>query len=558
MKKGSAGILFVAFLALYLLTMGGHLYSPDEEIMFLTTRALAEKGTLAIEPHDSLAGFATRESNGRLYAQYGVGQPLLAIPFYLLGRTLAGAMGNRPIGFTVLQYHGDTPREQWERFGVSLFNQVVAALLATLLFALAFDLTGDRRAALMTAVLYGAGTIAWVHSKPFFTETLATLCIFSSFALLVRARLYARPRWVTLAGIAAGYAVLVRLDSVVAYPGLGLLLLWPDPSTVESAPQNGNGRSALARAARTFDRTIRDPAAWQRIGRFAPPVVLACIIILGLNTVLYGSPLSTGYSDQPEGVKFINPLLVGLYGFFFSVGKGLFFFSPPLVLFFWSIRRFTRQWPPAAWALLAIVGCLILFHSKWINWAGGWCWGPRHIFMVHVFLALPICALLVAPRGRPIRIAYALLLVVGIGVQLYGTSQNFIDYYQVCFRDPFTRPTATAVYHPGEDTLLIDPGPNAPLPSRKLFEVRMNENKYRPETTIAPWEMVAPIGDSIWRIENSQWTMYAKMWAAGFHDYFWLERLGKRARIAPARQHLRELLGPPDKPDPPPSAAPTP
>ena len=32
------------------LTGGGHLYSPDEEIMYRTARALWTRGTLAIEP----------------------------------------------------------------------------------------------------------------------------------------------------------------------------------------------------------------------------------------------------------------------------------------------------------------------------------------------------------------------------------------------------------------------------------------------------------------------------------------------------------------------------
>ena len=49
--------LFLLLALLYGLTFGGHLYSPDEEILFRTTEALATRGCLAIEP---LKGFATR------------------------------------------------------------------------------------------------------------------------------------------------------------------------------------------------------------------------------------------------------------------------------------------------------------------------------------------------------------------------------------------------------------------------------------------------------------------------------------------------------------------
>ena len=510
MSQRPAAILFIGFLALYLLTMGGHLYSPDEEILFQTTKSLAERGSLAVERPKEMPRFATRIGvDGREYAQYGIGQPLLAVPFYKLGCKLADWMGDRPIGFSVVQYHSRTPRDEWQRLGVSLFNQFAAALLATLLFVLAADLTGDRTAAVLTAVLYGAGTIAWVHSKPFFSETLATLFIFWAFSLILRARLHKRPHWITLAGAAAGYALLTRLDSLFAFPGLAVLLLWPD--------QQSSSDSA---ARFTLGNVLRDRATWERIGRFAPPVALACLVILGLNQVRYGSPFSTGYEAQPEGVQFINPLLVGLYGFLFSVGKGLFFFSPPLVLFFWAIRRFTRQWPAAGWAAVVLVAMPLLIHSKWINWAGGWCWGPRHVFMVHVFLALPICALLQAPRRPIIRIAYPVLLVCGIAVQLYGTSQNFIDYYSVAFRNPFVAPNATVQYNPFEDGPVIN----------EYYEVRMKANPFRAETQIAPWQMLAPVSDSIWQIRNSPWGMYKRMWAEGFHDYFWLERLGRRSR----------------------------
>jgi len=525
MSKRPAALLFVFFLALYLLTMGGHLYSPDEEIMFLTTQSLAERGSFAIKPPREMQGFATKHGvDGREYAQYGIGQPLLAVPFYLLGRALAAWEGNRSIGFSLVQYHNRTPREEWERFGVSLFNQFVAALLATLLFALAADLTGDRTAAILTAVLYGAGTIAWVHSKPFFTETLATLLVFSAFSLLVRARLYGRPHWITLAGGAAGYALLTRLDSLFAFPALAVLLLWPDRLPADdSAAAGGNGQAPPPPGSSvrfTLGDLLRDRATWERVGRFTPPVALAGVVILGLNWTRYGSPFATGYEDQPEGVQFINPILVGLYGFLFSVGKGLFFFSPPLVLFFWAIRRFVRQWPPVGWAVVALVVSVLLIHSKWINWPGGWCWGPRHIFMVHVFLALPICALLAQPRTRLVRISYAVLVVCGIGVQIYGTSQNFIDYYSVAFRNPFIAPNATVVYNPIEDGPVLD----------QFYEVRMKANPFRGETPIVPWQMLAPVSDSIWRIQNSPWGMYRKMWAEGFHDYFWLERLGRRSR----------------------------
>ncbi len=530
----TAVILFLTFLGLYLLTMGGHLYSPDEEILFQMTRAIAERGSLAVERPKEMPPFAVRVGvDGREYGQYGIGQPLLAVPFYWLGRMLAEQFDSLPIGFSVIQYHGRTPPEEWQRLGVSLFNQLIAALVVVVLFSLAADLAGDRTAAALTAILYGAGTIAWVHSKPFFTETLATLCILLSFALVVRARLYGRPGWLALAGCAAGYALLTRLDSIAAFPALGLMLLWPHPTGSAFPPESPADVTAPLRPGplrRFLQEMKQDSGRSERIGRFAPPVALACLVIAGLNWMRYGSPLATGYEAQPEGIQFVNPLLVGLYGFLFSVGKGIFFFSPPLVLFFWAIRRFIAQAPQAAWGVVVLIVSLLLFHSKWINWAGGWCWGPRHIFMVHVFLALPVCALL-TKRTACVRIAYGVLLAGGVGVQLLGTSQNFIDYHFIAFRNPFAEPKATIRYDPFHDAQFL----------HQYYEVKMKANPLRGESTIEPWQLPAPVSDSIWRIEASPWVMYRRMIAAGYHDYFWLERLGVRSRAHEVVRLLQTL-----------------
>ncbi|MBM3335114.1 hypothetical protein FJY63_10680, partial [Candidatus Sumerlaeota bacterium] len=64
---------------------------------------------------------------------------------------------------------------------------------------------------------------------------------------------------------------------------------------------------------------------------------------------------------------------------------------------------------------------------------------------------------------------------------------------------------------------------------------------------VEPWQMLAPVSDSIWRFQNSPWGKYKVMWAEGFHDYFWLERLGDRYRSR--AHHVMSLLKADDKSD---------
>ena len=81
-------VLFVQ--ALYLLSASGHLRGQDQEYFYRMARSLAREHTFAIEPlvlnNNELAG--ARGPDGKFYAQYAPGLPLLLAPIVLLGDTI--------------------------------------------------------------------------------------------------------------------------------------------------------------------------------------------------------------------------------------------------------------------------------------------------------------------------------------------------------------------------------------------------------------------------------------------------------------------------------------
>ncbi|MCX7624697.1 MAG: hypothetical protein N2Z21_00560, partial [Candidatus Sumerlaeaceae bacterium] len=110
--------VFLCFLGLYVATCGGHLYSPDEEVMFRMTEALARRGSVAVEPMLDPEGrsFATRRGkDGKEYPQYGVGNPLFALPLYWLGDAIARvvdpAKAEDLLGFRTVMYVPETEGE---------------------------------------------------------------------------------------------------------------------------------------------------------------------------------------------------------------------------------------------------------------------------------------------------------------------------------------------------------------------------------------------------------------------------------------------------------------
>lgn len=518
----SAAIVFFACLIM----AGGHLYSPDEEILFRLTEAIATRGEMNIEP---LAGFATREGRGGLqYPQYPPLQAALAVPLYGLARLTRPLVSDGAIlrrAWETTQYHDFSADAWWNRFWVALlFNALVTALTAALLWSMARRLAGGSRAAASaTALLYGLATLALPHSRTFFTEPLAALWLTLALAALLRWQESQAPpedsaaapptdsrggapwRWALAAGLAAAAGVWTRVDFPLFLPGISL------------------GVALLAAGGARGWRAAR-PRLWLRRESLAALIAYGAPLALALagwalfNRWRFGGVAATGYEDQPESVRFATPLLIGLHGFLASPGKGMFFFSPPLFLALFGWGRILKGRAAWGWAAALSTGIFFLFMCKWQNWAGGWCWGPRHIFQIHAPLALGL-APLAAEAGRSAgrrAILYA-ALILGLGVQVFGCSQSFIDFYQVFYRPPQPEWAPRALYAPEEiqwlnqhfRVMALPPGNNAGAP--------------RP---VSAGALPAPINDSIYVPQNTQWYFYPVMLRAyHMHDFLWLRVL---------------------------------
>jgi hypothetical protein len=539
----SPAAIFMLVLLLCGLTAGGHLYSPDEEIMFRVTESLATRGALDVEPiRDGQGGtFATKAgAGGREYAQYGVGNSLAAVPLYWLGalacKIVPEATAEKLLHFQTTDYIPDGPgggHHRLRRCVVSFFGAFVAAATTALLwkFAYAFgesfavDDEKRRRNAGLVALFYFCATMAWPQARTYFSEPLATFfCLLGLyFAAVPRGRAATAvpahaPSLVPLSrheaflsGAAFACALLTRLDSALVAPGLGMLLL----------SRLGTGGVAPIDVRGWRDRAVDWVEERFTLGNlsalmaFALPVLAFALWYLAMNHIHFRDAFSSGYGDQREGVHFSTPVLAGLYGFMMSIGKSMWLFSPGLLLGALGFSSFRRAHPHLAWSIALVVIVKVLVHSKWQNWPGGWCWGPRHIFLIHAFAVLPAVGLLGGVNlGR--RILVDAVLLAGIIVQLYGCSQNFIDYYILYFRTPFTPPIAPVFYAP-DDTA---PG------IIRLQEINPRTGQLEP---VSFGRLVAPINDSIYVPQNSQWYRYAEMWESGYTDNMWLRWI-QRAR----------------------------
>ncbi len=396
--------LFATIFGIYLLLSPAHfLTAPDEELNLRTTLSLLQGHYGAIP---SLDGFASKTGkNGHEYAQYGLGLPIASLPWCALGTMIDRSenhdqlnnlesffdKSNEPVGSTFL------------RAWMTIFSMIISALTILLFYRIVSQLGLSETNAIFASLLLAFCTCIWPHGRTFFTEPLVAACLMAALACLVNAEYNSRYLWVLCAGLFWSYAVLTRLDSLITAPAAAWLLLIKSNQKFEI----------------NFDI--------KRITLFAIPWVGILCIILLYNIHRFGAPLSTGYEDQPENIQFLTPILVGLQGFLFTPGRSIFVYSPPLILALFGIIRFWKKDNWLAGGVFLLIAGYLGVMSKWQNWAGGFDWGPRHIYQITPFLMIP-AALWIGKRSlfdsTPKRIGWFVLITISLFIQFIGLSAD--------------------------------------------------------------------------------------------------------------------------------------
>ncbi len=520
--------LGVAVFLLHFLVTGGHLLSPDEELLYRMSESLAFRGTTEVVPLEAdiatgelppgfPAGrtFATQPGDepGEFHAQYLPLQPLLAVPIVWAGKALEGIFAEPfasaiPPGMTVnyLKPLGAPAFQQalFRRGLVAmLFNPLVAALSAIALARLATLLTGLRRAGLGAAALWALATMAWPHSRTFFTEPLAGL--FALLAIDQMLRWFLKPqsegmRHAVWMGVFLALGNWTRVDSPLFTAGfvgvMAVLAVW------RFLREESFGR--VDRRLPFLDVLVAGGIAFG-----------AWLLLQGFNSLRYGGvDLTSGYGDQAEAVKFTTPLLVGLHGLLFSPGKGLLWFSPGIVLGIWGWFRVPKglKWLPTA-VLLGYVP-FFLAMAMWQNWDGGWCWGPRHIVQIQLPIMLGAAFLFTGPPSQWRRLAVLVVLIAGAGVQLYGSSQSPLDYYHEYFRT-----FDDLEYH------RVNLTPMQQQAISREYTLRVVRPDGSAGQAVSPTRFPAPMIDSIYLPQHTQWSTYAQMWRFGYCDWYFLNAI---------------------------------
>lgn len=323
------------------------------------TAAVAEHAAIGIDDYEGILGVDRIVRDGHLYSDKAPGQPVLAVPFFLLERAAGADPAEVPRGEGNLTLW-------WITFWSSA---VPGALLVVLVAHLCRAATSPVGTLATIAVAFG--TLIMPFSAELYGHVLATALGVAAWALVRGERTAAR---MVLAGATAGLAVVVEYQMVLFVAIVAVFLV------------------------------VR--GGWRSAGRFAVGGAPFVALLLAYQAAAFGSPLRTSYSEKSVhadggaaivGVPDPEQALEVLFG-----SRGLLLFAPVTAIGLLGLYRLARGERGSARddaiVGLAVFVAYLALQAGWPNPWGGEMPGPRYMIPALPLLA-PGIAIAWRPRG---------------------------------------------------------------------------------------------------------------------------------------------------------------
>lgn len=392
-------LIFGLFFVLFTFTSRGG-YDGYELENFLTARNITLNHSFTLEPgHYGLPGISDTNDGLPHYTRHGIAQPILEVPFFVLGHVLQGKIPSPKVETSISNI---SSLDAAELISVSLLNIVLSAFIVVLTYLTSLTLFKKRDVSLIAALITGFATIIWPYSA-IGLEPLLTVSFLASFYFLLRNKNKSNFLHLLLAGVAI--AILINSKNYGFYLSIPLIMY------------------SLA----GFKRArLRDWSAFLSI------VLAGFFVFIWYNNVRFNNPLGFSPGGFPTAITSIPDSILS---FTVSFGKSFFVYSPILILGLFVLKRFFQEHRAEflVWSatLVLVVGSLFQF---WFL-PSDEMWGPRYLV-----LFAPIMAILAAVKFRDLlgtnigKLISAALLLVSIWVQLIGVSFFGTDPLKAAFQ----------------------------------------------------------------------------------------------------------------------------
>jgi hypothetical protein len=340
--------VFLLFgLVLSILFSSGQIENPDTHLRLTQTRIILDDNKFGLpdDVGEDSHGNISINKDGKRFMVYNPGQTIIFIPIYYIANLVSTDEANA--------YY-------FSAFCVSFLNYMVHALCAFILFKIALLLGAVKKQAYLVSIFFGLTSYSFVFAQSTYEHH------FEMFFILLSVY-FAQKKDTNHAGLLSGLmlslGLVFRTTSILAVPAILLL------------QKKNNERLKVLMS-----------------------LTIGFAFVLLYNYYRFGNPLETGYSlawSLAHSDKFdfwsFSGFPEAFFGFLFSPGKGLIFFSTTIVIALFGIKTFWKKQRLILYAILLISAAYLIMFSLNFAWHGSiWSYGPRYILPIIPFLYLPI------------------------------------------------------------------------------------------------------------------------------------------------------------------------
>jgi hypothetical protein len=375
-----------------------------ETVHLLRTGSLGVPAEIASRMGERGQYFYENREKGRWFSKYGVLNTFLYVPPLVAERLATGSL----------------PWISPARLAfLNAFNVVLALCSAAYLLATVGLYTRDAAVKWVYVLSAFYATFWWNYLRAQTVEIYQTLFVIALYYHLVR---HLRPpddEWLhlraatprgthlALSTLYLAALCLGKLSFVIFVPVVAAVLFAAERDRVRRpGGEREDGHSPRLRL---------------YLVSFVVPVLCLGVLIAAINRYKFGSPLLTGYEQLAQERDVLGgDLLTGLRGFATSARGSILLHFPLLLFALGGYPAFFRKWPMETLALAASSLSLLLLNSRFANWQGDACYGPRYMLPVLPLASLPLVEVLAWIRAR-LRTAGGLAAAAALAVVLAGS-----------------------------------------------------------------------------------------------------------------------------------------
>jgi len=404
MKKRLKKDVYIVLFSLFFFTifLKNNTVSANDWSRILTTRAVVEKGTLAIDDYEK--SIDATYVNGHYYSDKPIGFSLLAVPVYFVLHSIGINFESHPsLAYQV----------------VTFFTTCISASLLTLIFYKATKkfLKKEASRTILTACLACSNIL--VYSTIFYSHVTTALFLFSSFYLAFLAKETRKSMF--LSGLLSGMAFLMEYPAILV--GLPIFFL-----------------AAIKKKTESID--------------FILGTIVPLALFLLFNYLITGNMLDNAYfhTADYEGSEWTEDYNKSFFEgvgptrilkMLFSQYHGLFFFSPVLLFSVVSLAMGSKSKEEYCSFFIILFLSTFIFFLGYRTFYGGAGYGNRYFIQIIPFTLLGSSFLLKKMKEGVSIIIFLVCLSLFISLAGALTKPNYVA--EIMVKKSFQPPLAEAL-----------------------------------------------------------------------------------------------------------------